>query len=677
MAPKAAPKQPVEQVPQTAAESGLVAAAKTGVQFDGRTLPEGERAVRASFLKELLLGQVADATIASTGLRALGLIFPHSVDLEHLSRDGQPLPLLKLGVCLFKENVSLRAASFSELSFVDSRFEKGLNLNHARILNNLDLERIQCVGGLRLHYAHIGGFIGLSGACLIGTGYGKQLDGQAMSADGATIAGGVFCNPSINGPFVAEGEVRFPNTSIGGIISFRGAQLRGSIDPSGNIYSCALMIERSNIGGGVFCDTHLPFRFVARGGIRLLASTMGNQLALNGALLLEAVDGQGVVRSQALSLDGARITGGLFATTVGPHRFEARGTVRMIGATIVGQLMLRGAHLTKSAGQTADPLPCTLVGDGMNVVGGAILDGGFSADACVRLTGANLDGILAWGVFSSDEICIDFNDATVKHLSVRLLNESRGRIRLDGTDVGVFDGFDPAFWGPRNTNNEPGVTIALNGMSFRRAEFAQSQPERLRTWARFREKNPIVEGILEVIDRSLPASGPSASDFFPQPFDEAAKVLRATGHSAEADEIEIAKRLLRLHCRCDDAVGRLLSNLSRLLFRYGYGRFRAIVWTVAFISLGAVFFWLSQWYGNMSAVNSSIPYSPCREAPLALALDTFLPIVDFRVEGNCEFRQSGRWRYVLDFLRIVYMALGWLFVPMVAITFSGILRKDR
>jgi hypothetical protein len=170
---------------------------------------------------------------------------------------------------------------------------------------------------------------------------------------------------------IAEGPVRLVGASIEGRLSMRGAKLTGT-DSNGQ----ALVADGMRVTGGVF----LVEGFEAAGAVRLAgASIEGRQLAMRGAKLTGTDPG-----GRALVADGMRVTGGVFL-----EGFEAAGAVRLLAASIEGQLLMRGAKLT---GTDSDGR--ALVADGMRVTGGVVLDGGFEAAGAVRLLGASIEGQL-------------------------------------------------------------------------------------------------------------------------------------------------------------------------------------------------------------------------------------------------------------------------------------------
>lgn len=72
----------------------------------------------------------------------------------------------------------------------------------------------------------------------------------------------------------------------------------------------------------------------------------------------------------------------------------------------------------------------------------------------------------------------------------------------------------------------------------------------------------------------------------------------------------------------------------------------------------------------------AIPPRRCPEHPIAYSLDNLLPLVDFGVDKRCRIADDYPRRGLAETFRIAFAILGWLFIPMVALTFAGVLRKD-
>ncbi|WP_297858327.1 hypothetical protein [Elioraea sp.] len=88
-------------------------------------------------------------------------------------------------------------------------------------------------------------------------------------------------------------------------------------------------------------------RATVSGGVDLTGAVIGGSLVLSGASLM-AQDGEA-----ALVADRADIKGAIFLRPSGGHRFEARGEVRLLGATIGSQINASGASLTAHQGRYA------------------------------------------------------------------------------------------------------------------------------------------------------------------------------------------------------------------------------------------------------------------------------------------------------------------------------------
>lgn len=131
-----------------------------------------------------------------------------------------------------------------------------------------------------------------------------------------------------------------------------GADFGERIDLENLRVPCPLWLERSRLRAGADLDgahlielslahSHLvgPADTPAAAAVRAVGATITGQLSLRGV----TVSNEGGV---ALRLDGASIGGGAFLD----QGFTATGAVSALGATITGQLNLRGATLSNEGG---------------------------------------------------------------------------------------------------------------------------------------------------------------------------------------------------------------------------------------------------------------------------------------------------------------------------------------
>jgi sRNA-binding regulator protein Hfq len=130
--------------------------------------------------------------------------------------------------------------------------------------------------------------------------------------------------------------------------------------------------DRAKIKGSVF----LRGRFKAQGEVRLLGATIGGNLVCDGA---EFSNPSG----KALNIDGAKIEGSVFLRS----GFKAQGEVNLVGARI-------GRNLECSGAQLSNPNGNALIADGANIEVSAFLRDGFKAQGEVRLLGATIGGNL-------------------------------------------------------------------------------------------------------------------------------------------------------------------------------------------------------------------------------------------------------------------------------------------
>jgi hypothetical protein len=266
-----------------------------------------DRTIRAEFLRSLLVSAGTPTSVRLHGARIDG-----ALDLSWLAHD---VPLAFVD-CAFEQPLQARSARFAGLDLTGSHLpgidaaglqargrvvldrvrvsgrvllqecrlqgslwcrdavlqrpegQEGsqhvpaLDLYLARIEGELDLSRSTCTGEVLLLGATIGGQLNCN------SGTFTNPDGDALSADGANITGGVFLH---NG-FTATGEVRLLGARIGGPLDCNSGTFT---NPDGD----ALSADQATITGGVFLNNG----FTATGEVRLLGATIGGPLDCTAA----------------------------------------------------------------------------------------------------------------------------------------------------------------------------------------------------------------------------------------------------------------------------------------------------------------------------------------------------------------------------------------------------------
>lgn len=176
--------------------------------------------------------------------------------------------------------------------------------------------------------------------------------------------------------------------------------------------------DRAAIKGSVF----LTDGFTAKGTVRLPGAMIGGELTCEGGQF-EDPDGD------ALNGDGATIKGDVDLA----GGFSAKGAVKLLGAEIGGDLNCRGGQFENHDGNA-------LTVDRTTIKGSVFLTVGFSAKGAVRLLGAEIGGDFncRGGQFENlDGNALSADGVTIKG-NVFLTGgfSAKGAVRLSGTEIG-------------------------------------------------------------------------------------------------------------------------------------------------------------------------------------------------------------------------------------------------
>jgi len=175
-------------------------------------------------------------------------------------------------------------------------------------------------------------------------------------------------------------------------------------------------------------DVCLREKFHATGEVRLLGASVGGDLTCRGGTFANP-------DANALSADRIQVKGGVFLN----EGFRASGTVRLLGASVGGNLACSGGIFEGGKPDGAET-EVALGADGIQVTGDVYLDEGFRASGVVRLPGASVGGDLVCrgGTFENpDADALSADNIQVKG-AVFLNNQFRasGVVRLLGASVG-------------------------------------------------------------------------------------------------------------------------------------------------------------------------------------------------------------------------------------------------
>jgi hypothetical protein len=363
--------------------------------------------------------------------------------------------------------------------------------------------------------------------------------------------------------------------------------------------------------------------------------------------------------------------------------------VRLSGATISGQLACDGATLENAGGKALNV-------EGAQIGGGVFLDS-VIVKGEVGLTAATITGQLACEDATLENgggKALFLQQATVNGGFIwRAVKQVSGDVDMTSAHVGdLVD--DAASWDKCDG-------IRLVGLTYDVLHGATNVQERL-AW--------------------LKKGAQWKGDFHPQPYEQLAKVLRESGHRAEAREIAINKEIAqrkaaRTRRKGDGFLHRVLSGLRntgsimidtvlRLSVGYGYKPERSI-YVVAVLVLVAWVLSANAWDQGDFAPNSDVILVSDHWQALAMdregvtnpaadwadtfghgqdyatfnafyyAVDVVIPIVDLGQETVwAPSTNRGLWGWWLFYLNPVLIALGWIVTAIGAAAVTGIIRRD-
>ncbi|HEX5928010.1 MAG TPA: hypothetical protein VFY48_01305 [Solirubrobacterales bacterium] len=292
---------------------------------------------------------------------------------------------LRFEDCEFENEVNLDQAEAVDIAMFSCVIGGRMRGYQLRVQHNVVLHDSTLKNGLALMGAHIGGQLSMNGSTLEGGPQGADRTGAALSADGIEVNQGIFCR----GGFTAKGALRVIGAMVGGQFSLTGAHLEGLGTEDGQ-EGPSICGDRMEVRGNFHCD-----EIDATGEMRLLGARVGGQLSFRGATLAGGRRERSGLQP-ALNVDGIEVTQGMYCD----EGFSAKGEVRMVGATVRGQLTLAKSVL--EGAEAADQLPgLALTADRLRVTGSMY------CDECEVVGGIHLSGASIGGQLSLVQATID------------------------------------------------------------------------------------------------------------------------------------------------------------------------------------------------------------------------------------------------------------------------------
>ena len=462
---------------------------------------------------------------------------------------------------------------------------------------------------LSLDDARIDGQLKLTGTTLI------NHDGPALNADRLSVGSDMLLDNS----FVAEG------TGDRGVICLTGAKIDGQLNFNNATLTSddgpALSADLLSVGSDMSLDNSFVAKGTSkRGVVRLTGAKIDGQLNLNNATLTS--DDGPALSADRLSVGSSVFLDGNFNATGNGDK----GTIRLLGAKIEGQLSLNNATLINHAGPA-------LIANRIFVASDMFLDGTFKA------TGNSNEG------------------------TIRLQHAAIGLLHIPANVINISTCEDTLAVPKVSSSNK------LNG----KIPDISSSPK----WAidgllytGYPTKNP--EDWLNLLQKGT-------VEYAAQPYQQLAKNARAAGHDGEERRILIAQRNDQLKRGNPGRRAKSWGYFTKYAVGYGYLSWLPLAW-LAFIfllTLATTVWWLP---GGLATVDSfsKLGFSPqCSISErFQVAIDTVIPLVSTGVEHICKVNPRTQSGNQLAFILFFFKAVSWALVTLFIAGFTGIIRKN-
>lgn len=392
-------------------------------------------------------------------------------------------------------------------------------------------------------------------------------------------------------------------------------------------------------------DLHLP-RCTVREGIRLTDAHIGTDLLINQLTVHKDRKGR------SISADGMTVGQDLQA-----EMMESYGEISMRGAQIGVSLSLRGSRLSNPFGRRALNAPQLTV------------------ERTLYMTAAGLTGSPLAPVTTPPYGIVDTptHGTRIRHF------QCEGGIRLDDGRFGdAVDFYQARFL------MEPGQELSLRRIQTPELRFLGERPQRGRvvlsgakvvnlvdratswpgpgglTMAGFGYETLIPRGAFPLAQR-LEWVAAATPEYAPEPYEQLAAALRASGEDSDARAVLLAKQRRRRETL--PLAGKLWGYLQDWTVAYGYKPGRAAVWMAVLWALGAFLF-------SRNPPAELHPGESPHWNPVLYALDLLLPVIDLGQDGY--WKPQGRFQWAAATL----ILLGWILATTVAAGASRLLRRS-
>lgn len=667
-------------------------------------------AVRAGFLRKLLLRLDPSWTIRTPGIRIKGARIEGSLDLTDCSGEG--LPALALVDCDIPDTVDLSHARLARVSFAGSRMSRldaieaqiDGEVNLCRVAPSaetlvVDMRGVRVAGDMLATGAKVARAIdsnadalGLQGAKIAGI---LQLD-HGFEAFGcvflvnATVDGGFSCRgatllnrsedataKALSADGAQFNRVLLRGVTAEGEVCFFGTQIAGDLDVSEgssfrNEMGDALVLTNAEIGGAFNADD-----IKVHGALSMENASIARNVRFDGSEIAYRTSMRGDAYGRAIQGASLRVGGALIMSGV-----NVKGEVFLADARINGYLTLGGGRYINGGGW-AIRAPNARVGGNVTF---KLRDDGFAPhgqktviEGGVKLDRARIDGSLAWsqlelrgpGPDGAKGAVFSIADAQISGpIQARAMTTQQDAfIDATGATCAALDDDVKTGWGAETAR------LGLDGFSYGRID---SEGEKWRARLGW-----------------LKRSHRDGEKFSPQPFTHAASTYARMGRRDDARRVQLAQHDQHTLAGSAGPFTWALSSLFGVIAGYGLAPIRVVRALVLFLALGV--------FGVLAMNAQGALVTPqgraCNGAvePTLYALDVALPVIDLGQESRCAPGRTTRadlpagvtasetsdWRWfegvaLWRWAHALYAMLGAILTALAIVTFSGVMKpKDE
>ena len=553
-------------------EKKLFEAAATGQETD--CTHEKDRNIRADRFSWLCANPEGSAQVTYRGLSIKGAEIEGDVDLSW-AKITFPLQMKQ---CTFKGAINLRSSHLVSLDLSGSSI-KTLDSSFANIEGNVTLsEHFQSDGGVNLLGAKIDAHLDCENGQFIGTDSAPALDLKF-----AQVQGTVFLQ---NG-FKATGGVELFNARIEGNLDCRGGKFLSKASDKASGAQSALDASFSELKGNVVFQRTAGKvrgrvqRFIAIGQVSLAGAKIGKTLHCTGSAFISRD------KTPALDAYRAEVMGDVIFAGLdlngGVCPFRACGEVRLAHAKIEGNLDCSAAEFRSEVH--------AFNADSATIAGSAIFGKPFVCKGDVIFRNAHVGRDFQWCTANAPHNA----DAPGRPscLLTRIYKHVPGTLEVTGQaevagKAKIPEGLDlrgarvGKLLNPKNSWPSPGK-LQVDGFIYDEIDDSDNSDAASENFQ------------LQWLRRQ------PRDTFLPQPYEQLARVLRDM-RPTEDDwrNVLIAKNLDHFQYLCANIKGNwrrvdwyvalLWYGIIGRLIGYGYRPFRAFMWSLILVGIGAVIF---------------------------------------------------------------------------------------